>query len=86
MGGVTATVMSTLHVPEKTVKRYCRVDRREIAFLRFIFEACEGIAIIETLEPESGLIVIYIAPGCEPDVDMILADLSNEIIMEAARL
>ena len=63
------TVMSTNHVPRQTVKRQYRVDRREIAFLRFIFEAYEGIAIIETLNPESGLIVIYIAPGCEPDVD-----------------
>ena len=78
------TVMSTNQVPGKTVKRYYRVDRRGIGFLRFIFEAYEGIAIIETLNPESGLIVIYIAPGCEPDVDMVLADLRSDIVMEAA--
>ena len=79
-------VMSTHHVPGNTVKRYYRVDRREIAFLRFIFEAYEGIAIIETLNPELGLIVIYIAPGCEPDVEMILADLKSDIMMETANL
>ena len=76
--------MSTDHVPGETVKRYYRVDRRKIAFLRFIFEAYDGLAIIETLNPESGVIVLYIAPGCEADVDMVLTDLSADIMMEAA--
>ena len=70
----------------KTIKWYYRVDRRDIAFLRFIFEAYEGLAMIETLNPESGVIVFYIAPGCESDVDMILRDLKGDIIMEAAQL
>ena len=68
----------------KTTKRYYRVDRREIAFLRFIFEAYDGLAIIETLNPEAGDIVLYIAPGCESDVDMILRDLKGDIMLEAA--
>jgi hypothetical protein len=75
--------MSTNRVPEKTIKRYYRVDRRDIAFLRFVFEAYEGLAIIETLNPELGIIVFYIAPGCESDVDMILSDLKGDITMEA---
>jgi hypothetical protein len=77
-------VMSTNHVPRETIRRYYRVDRREIAFLRFVFEAYEGLAIIETLNPESGDIVFYIAPGCEFDVDMILRDLEGDIMLEAA--
>ena len=76
--------MSTNHVPWETIKRYYRVDRCEIAFLRFIFEAYEGLAIIETLNPESGVIVFYIAPGCESDVDMILSDLKGDVMIEAA--
>ena len=75
--------MSTNHVPNETVKRYYRVDRRDIAYLRFIFEAYDGLAMIETLSPESGVIVFYIAPGCEEDVDMILTDLKADIMMEA---
>jgi hypothetical protein len=78
--------MSTNHVPGETVKRYYRVDRRNIAFLRFIFEAYDGLAIIETLNPESGVIVFYIAPGCETDVDMILTDLKADIMMEATHI
>ena len=76
--------MSTNHVPGETIKRYYRVDRRDIAFLRFIFEAYEGLAMIETLNPESGAVVFYIAPGCESEVDMILRDLKGEIMMETA--
>jgi hypothetical protein len=68
----------------KTIKWYYRVDRREIAFLRFIFEAYDGLAIIETLNPESGDIVFHIAPGCESDVDVVLRDLKSDILMEAA--
>ena len=67
------TVMSTNHVPAETVKRYYRVNRRDIAFLKFIFEAYDGLAIIETLNPESGVVAFYIAPGCETDVDMVLS-------------
>jgi hypothetical protein len=79
-------VMSTNQVPGETVKRYYRVDRREIAFLRFIFEAYDGLATIETINPESGVIVFYIAPGCETDVDLILRDLKADIMMEAAEV
>ncbi len=76
--------MSTSQVPRETIKRYYRVDRHKIAYLRFVFEAYDGLANIETLNPESGVIVFYIAPGCESDVDMILKDLKDDIMMEAA--
>ena len=49
--------MLTNHVSAETIKRYYRVDRREIAFLRFIFEAYDGLAVLETLDPEAGSIV-----------------------------
>ena len=78
--------MTANHVPGETIKRYYRVDRREIAFLRFVFEAYDGLAMIETLNPESGLIVFYIPPGCESDVNMILRDLKTDIMIEAAQI
>ena len=78
--------MTTNPIPRETIKRYYRVDRHKIAYLRFVFEAYDGLAMIETLNPESGVIVFYIAPGCESDVDMILADLKSDIMMEAAQL
>jgi len=80
------TAMSNHRAPGKSSKRYYRVDRREISYLRFIFEAYDGMATIETLNPESGLIVIYIAPGCVSDVEMVLRDLENNIMIEPAML
>lgn len=75
--------MSNNHGTRETIKRYYRVDRREIAYLRFIFEAYDGLAIIETLDPGSGTLVFHIAPGCESDVEVILEDLKKDVLIEA---
>ena len=76
--------MQATRAPAETVKRYYRVDRREIAFIKFIFEAYDGLAVLETLDPMSGMVVFHIAPGCEAEVDMILQDLKKEIVIEPA--
>ena len=62
-------------------KRY-RVDRTQICFLKFIFEAYEGIAVLTTLDPEYGLVELAIAPGCESDVAMVLEDLKKNVLIE----
>jgi len=76
--------MSTNHNYAETIKQHYRVDRREIAFIRFILEAYDGLAIVKTLDPQAGLIEFQIAPGCEQDVEMILKDLKTNIMMEKA--
>ena len=65
----------------ETIKRYYRVDRREIAFLRFILEAYDGIAVLETLDAKTGIVVFHVAPGCESEVDAILQDLKNDVML-----
>ena len=76
--------MPANRVPIETIKRYYRVDRREIAFIKFIFEAYDGIAVLETLEPKVGIVVFHIAPDCERDADAILQDLKKDIVIEPA--
>ena len=66
----------------ETIKRYYRVDRSAIAYLKFIIEAYDGIATLRTLDPVMGTICLSIAPGCEGDVDLVLADLETEIMIE----
>jgi len=66
----------------ETVKRYYRVDRSAIAYLKFIIEAYDGIATLRTLDPAMGTICLSIAPGCECDVDLVLADLEAELMIE----
>ncbi len=78
--------MSTNNNLAETIKQHYRVDRREIAFIRFIIEAYDGLAIVTTLDPETGLIEFQIAPGCEQDVEMILQDLKRNIMLEPAHL
>ena len=74
--------MSSTPASAETIKRYYRVDRREIAFIKFIFEAYDGIAVLETLDPKAGIVVFHIAPGCEPDADALLQELKREIMIE----
>jgi len=78
--------MPSTPVSVETIKRYYRVDRREIAFIKFIFEAYDGIAVLETLDPNAGIVVFHIAPDCEPDADAILLDLKREIMIEPAHV
>ena len=70
----------------ETIKRHYRVDRRKIAFIRFILEAYDGLAIVKTLDAQAGLIEFQIAPGCERDLKLILEDLRQNILMQKADL
>jgi hypothetical protein len=65
----------------KTIERYYRVDRRQIAFIKFVFEAYDGIAGMRTTDPAKGIIKLHIAPGCEEQVEQILRDLQKEILI-----
>ena len=66
----------------ETISKYYRVDRRKICFLRFIFEAYDGIAVVTTIDPQAGFVVLHISSGCEETVEMILQDLKKEIMIE----
>lgn len=65
----------------KTIERYYRVDRREIAFIKFIFEAYDGIVGMRTTDPAKGIIKLHIAPGCQEQVEQILQDLKKKILI-----
>ena len=78
--------MSTNCNLTETIKQHYRVDRRKIAFIRFILEAYDGLAIVTTLDSETGLIEFQIAPGCVQDVETILQDLKRDIMMEKVQL
>jgi hypothetical protein len=58
------------------------VDRRQIAYLKFIFEAYDGVATLRTVNPRKGIVLFYIAPGCEQQFQEILQDLSQQILIQ----
>ena len=67
---------------KNTVKRYYRIDRGQIHFLKFILEGYDGVAVLRTLDPQKGLVVLHIGPGCQRMVDMIIQDLQRDIRIE----
>ncbi len=65
-----------------TIKKYFRIDPKEISFLKFILEGYDNIGNITTISVDTGIIVINIAPGCVVEVDKILQKLSKNIMIE----
>lgn len=61
----------------RTVPFYYRVDRRDIAFLRFIVEAYEGIAVLSTVDQRTGLVVLHVPAGCQESVSGLMKSLST---------
>lgn len=59
-----------------------RVERSQISYLRFIFEAYDGIAVVSTADAARGEIVLHMAPGCEDVVAMVIADLRRHLLIE----
>ncbi len=66
----------------ETTWQYYRVDRRQISFIKFIFEAYEGLAIVTTIDAATGMIVLRVAPGCEAMADGVMSDLGKKILIE----
>lgn len=40
---------------------YLRIDRRDIAFVKFVFESYEGVAVVRTLDRQAAVIVVLVA-------------------------
>jgi len=66
----------------KSPRKYLRIDRKQIAYLKFVFEGYDGMAVVSTVDPGAGIIVLDIGPGCEQEVDLIIKHLSREIRIE----
>ncbi len=63
----------------KTIIKKYQVDRTRIGFLKFIFEAHDGLGVLTTLNAGSGLVQFAIAPGCATEVEAILEDLKKDV-------
>lgn len=70
----------------ETLKRYYRMDRRAIYLLRFLLEAYDGIAGLSTLDSRDGLVVLYVAPGCEQETDALIEEMQQEVMMHPIAL
>ena len=66
----------------ESLPRYYRVERDQIAFLKFILEAYEGMVVLSTLDSERGIVMFNIAPGCEMETEAVLEDLKKDLLIE----
>lgn len=62
------------------IHREYMVDKTRIGFIKFIFEAHEGIAVATTLDPKTGHIKLAIAPDRTDSAGRIIADLKKEFL------
>ena len=62
----------------ETIKRYIRVDRREIVYLRYTIESYDGMAVVRTVDPREAVLEIQGAPGCEGLINALLDDLKHK--------
>ncbi|HSL60892.1 MAG: DUF4911 domain-containing protein [Desulfotignum sp.] len=60
-----------------------RVDKTRIGFIRFIFEAYEGVAVATTLDARTGHLRIAIAPDQVQEALCIIADLKKDFEFHA---
>ena len=62
-------------------RRY-RIDRRQIAFLKFIVESYDNLALLTTLDARAGIVQLQVPPGCEDTVRELMHDLANTMILQ----
>ncbi|HLK11208.1 MAG TPA: DUF4911 domain-containing protein [Candidatus Binatia bacterium] len=55
-----------------------RVPRREIAYVKFVFESYEGVAVVRTLDPREARLVVLAAPDFADQARAIVGALGAE--------
>ena len=66
----------------RSTEKFYRVDRKKIGFIKFIIEACDGIAMFSTLDAGMGIVKFAVPPGCEDAFEQVMADLGQKIRIE----
>ncbi len=56
-----------------------KTEKRHIAYVNFIVEAYDGMAIIRTADPEAGLLEVLVSPDYEADFRRVAEALDREV-------
>lgn len=57
---------------------FLQVPREEIAYVKFVFESYEGVAVTRTLDRRAGLVALLVAPDFLPQARAVVAALATE--------
>jgi len=58
---------------------FLSVPREEIAYVKFVFESYEGVAVTRTLDRHAALLAVLVAPDFLPAARAVVAALASEI-------
>jgi len=61
-----------------TISLLIQIPPHEIAYLSFVLESYEGVAIARTVDPHKGLVELMVSPDYEEEIREILKDLARE--------
>ena len=61
---------------------YLRLPREEIAYVKFIFESYEGVAVVRTLDRRAATLVVLAVPDFEDQARAIVRALASEASCE----
>ncbi len=59
--------------------RYFQARRHELAYLQFIIDSYDGLAILSTIDSQAGVVKVAFSRHLEDDVEALLSALSEEI-------
>ena len=68
------------------IKKYLRVDRKKIHLIRFILEGYDGIATLTTIDPQRGIVLLNIPPGCEDDVESVIREMKKTVVITCSKV
>jgi hypothetical protein len=60
-----------------TISLLLQIPPEQIAFLSFILESYEGVAVARTVDPLQGLVELMVSPDCQEEIREILKDLAR---------
>ncbi len=61
---------------------YLALPPREIAYVKFLFESYEGVAVVRTLDRRAATLVVLAVPDFEPDARAVVRALVVEGVCE----
>lgn len=62
-------------------RRYFRVERRDLVYLKFITEAYEGMSTLSTVEKSTAVVSLTYQPCFSEDMEALIGALSKEITL-----
>jgi Domain of unknown function (DUF4911) len=65
--------------PVRSSRRVYGCRRADIAFLRFVLEACDGIGFLQTIDRFHARVALHVPPGCEHEIDEVMQGLRRVI-------